>query len=362
MEKEENLVAPPENAEAAKSGNSEIQTTAAAPDGAAAEIVLNEENPPQNEVDLAGEVVPSPKVFGDKPVNRRKKTVLRWIIMSVGIFMMACSVYFFQTPNDITLGGMAGAALLLHYAFPSISQGVFLNIINAGIIILGLIVLGKQCTVRTIYCSFLYTGLILGMEYVIGNNGQPIPIPMPVTGGEVFLELCYAIILFGIGGALVFNCGASSGGTDILALILKKFTNLNVGVSLAVFDALVVIISIFSKSTTASTMLYSFMGVFAKTFILDGVIEGIGKTKYITIITQHPDEICDYILNVIKHSYTIYDAEGGYSKEPNKIIATVCKRGEAWKLKHKIKELDSKAFVIVTDANEILGKGFDASF
>lgn len=352
MEKEEEkLVVPSEDAEAAESGENTENTSAAAPDGAAAETVSNEEP-----------AAPAPKVFGDKPVNKRRRTVMRWIIMSVGVFMMACSVYFFQTPNDITLGGMAGAALLLHYAFPNISQGVFLNIINVAIIILGLIILGKQCTIRTIYCSLLYTGLILGMEFLIGDNGQPIYLPMPVSGGELFLELCYAIILFGIGGALVFNCGASSGGTDILALILKKYTNLNVGVALALFDLLVVLISLFSPSTTATTMLYSLMGVFAKTFILDGVIEGIGKTKYITIITQHPDDICDFILNKMQHSYTIYDAEGGYSKEPNQIIVTVCKRGEAWKLKTKIKELDPKAFVIVTDANEILGKGFDASF
>ena len=141
---EENLIESTENAEAAQNDN--LESIAA--------------DPP----------VP-PKEFGDKPVNERRRTVFRWIIMSAGVFMMACSVYFFQTPNNITLGGMAGAALLLHYAFPSISQGLFLNIINIVIIITGLIILGKQCTVRTIYCSFLYTGLVLGMEYLIGDSG-----------------------------------------------------------------------------------------------------------------------------------------------------------------------------------------------
>ena len=100
------------------------------------------------------------------------------------------------------------------------------------------------------------------------------------------------------------------------------------------------------------------MGLFAKSFLLDSVIESIGKTKYITIITKCPDEIGKYILEVINHGYTKYDAEGGYTNEKKKVLVTVCKRGEALKLKAKVKELDKQAFVILTDANEILGKGF----
>ena len=311
--------------------------------------------------DGAEKTAPAPKVYGDKVLTKaqkRQRTALRWILMTVGILMMAASVFFFQTPNGFTLGGVAGIALLLQYAFnnPFLTQGVFIAIINVILIVLGLTILGKQCTVRTIYCSLLYTAVIWGLEQLIGPGKQPIHVEKWPLTDQPFMELCYAILLFGIGGALVFNCGSTSGGTDIIAMILKKFTKLNVGVSLLIIDFIVVCITF--SSVPVDVALYSMLGLFAKSFLLDGVIESIGKTKYITIITKKPDEIGEYILNKIKHSYTIYDAEGGYSKEPKKIMITVCKRSEALKLKTKVKIMDPEAFVIITDANEILGKGF----
>ena len=298
--------------------------------------------------------------------QRRKRTALKWVLLNVGILMMSCSVYFFQTPNNFTLGGVAGIAILLanliqpHVAF--FSQAVIMAIINVFLLILGLIILGKQCTVLTIYCSLFYTGIIWLFEFtdVLGHiTGIPTPtggVAVPLTD-QPFLEMVYAILLFGVGGALIFNCGASSGGTDIIALILKKFTKINVGMALMIIDLIVVCVSIitFNNVTTA---LFSFMGLFAKSFLLDGVIESIGKTKYITIITKNPEPIGQYILTVINHGYTMYDAEGGYTREAKKVLVTVCGRGEALKLKTKVKEFDSGAFVIITDANEILGKGF----
>ena len=220
----------------------------------------------------------------------------------------------------------------------------------------------KQCTFLTIYCSLFYTGFIWLFEFtdIMGLiTGIPTPqggVAVPLTD-QPFLEMCYAILLFGVGGALIFNCGASSGGTDIIALILKKFTKINVGMALMLIDCVVVCVSI-TAFQSPSTALFSFMGLFAKSFLLDSVIESIGKTKYITIITKCPDEIGKYILEVINHGYTKYDAEGGYTNEKKKVLVTVCKRGEALKLKAKVKELDKQAFVILTDANEILGKGF----
>lgn len=279
--------------------------------------------------------------------------------MTAGILMMAVSVYFFQTPNDFTLGGVAGVALLLANATaetaPFMTQGVYIAIINVFLLALGLIILGKQCTLRTIYCSLLYTVAIWAFEQIFGTDGQPVYLTMPMTN-QPFMELCYAILLFGLGGALVFNCGSTSGGTDIIALILKKYTKLNVGVALMLIDFIVVCISF--ATFDMQSALYSLLGLFAKSFILDSIIESIGKTKYITIITSHPELISEYILQVIKHGFTMYDAEGGYTGEQKKVMVTVCKRSEALKLKQQVKAVDPSAFVIITDANEILGKGF----
>lgn len=315
-----------------------------------------------------GEIEPAkPVVYGDKVLTKsqkRKRTVLRWVLLTFGIVLMSCSVYFFQTPNDFTLGGIAGIAVIIHSFIPApvnefFTQGVIMAIINVALLIIGLIILGKQCTVRTIFCSLFYTGFIWLFEYlnIVGLINEAVGrAGMRTLTDEPLLELVYAILLFGIGGAIVFNCGASSGGTDIIALILKKFTSLNVGMALMIIDMIIVLISFYTFDVDKG--LFSVLGLFTKSFLLDGVIESLGKTKYITIITENYEIISDYILKVINHGYTMYEAEGGYTHKPKKVLVTVCKRNEALKLKMKIHEVDPSAFVIITDANEILGKGF----
>lgn len=317
----------------------------------------HKQNSPDQTPPPEGGVRVEPDAHGEKvltPAQKRARTALRWVLLNVGVLMMAASVYFFQVPNNFTLGGISGISIILSKyvtpVIPFLTQAVIMAIINVFLLILGLAILGKQCTLRTIYCSLAYTLEIWLLEFL-----QVLPAGEPLTD-DPFLELVYAILLFGVGGALIFNCGASSGGTDIIALILKKFTSLNVGVALMLVDLVVVCISFYTF--TVSAALFSLLGVFAKSFLLDGVIESIGKTKYITIITTHHEIISEYILQVIKHGYTIYDAEGGYTGEPKKVMVTVCKRGEALKLKQKVKTADPSAFVIITDANEILGKGF----
>lgn len=350
------------------------EDTAAQP---AVTLSQNADNPSEEEIPTVSKLLetegePAAPVV-TKPVlqekvltkeQKRKRTILKWVLLNLGIVMMSASVYFFQTPNNFTLGGVAGIAIMLANVInhPFFSQAVIMAIINVFLLVLGLAILGKQCTFLTIYCSLFYTGFIWLFEVldVLGFiAGTPTPagaVPPPLTD-QPFLEMCYAILLFGVGGALIFNCGASSGGTDIIALILKKFTKINVGMALMIIDLMVVCVSVTTFQNPATAM-YSFLGLFAKSFLLDGVIESIGKTKYITIITSKPDEIGNYIIEIINHSFTKYDAEGGYTNEKKKVLITVCKRGEALKLKAKVKQLDNQAFVIITDANEILGKGF----
>ncbi|MDE6597169.1 MAG: YitT family protein [Clostridia bacterium] len=348
------------------------ENTQAAESAQASEETATVQLPAGNEMQTSENGPIEVKPRGDKVLTKaqqRKRTAIRWALMVVGIILMSISVYFFQIPYNFVLGGVGGIAIMLASVVqPLVSwltPAVIMLFINVFLLILGFIILGKSCTFKTAFCSLLYTGLILFFEKVV-------PLDHPVTAvvdkagnivseGQPFLELCIAILLFGVGGAIIFNCGASSGGTDIIALILKKFTKINVGVSLLIVDLIVCSVSIFTVGSVAIS-LYSFLGLFARTFLLDGIIESFGKTKYITIITQKPDEISEYILNVIQHGYTMYDAEGGYTHEKKKVMITICKRGEALRLKAKVKAFDPEAFVIITDANEILGKGFASGF
>ena len=174
---------------------------------------------------------------------------------------------------------------------------------------------------------------------------------------SLLLELIYAIFLTGIGSAILFRNKASSGGTDIAALILKKYTSLNVSQSLLVTDFLIAT-STFFVYEDVTVGLYAMLGLFAKVFVVDDILDSMNMCKAFTIITTKPEEIDSFILNEMKHSATTYKAEGVYSHESKQIIITVCKRSEAHRLRKKVKEIDPGSFIIITKTSEIMGKGF----
>ena len=214
--------------------------------------------------------------------------------------------------------------------------------------LLGFIFLGRGCTFKTIYCSVVYSLENYLFELLV-------PLAGPLTN-QTFLELVFAILLTGVGSAIMFNCGASSGGTDIVALILKKYTRLHVGRALLITDALIAASTFFIFDVEAG--LFSMLGLFAKAFVIDGVIEDIGKSKYVTVITNEVEKIGGYIIDTMHRDYTTYTATGGYTGNEKHVLIVVCSRPEAVRLRAKAKQLDPASFIIVSDATEILGKGF----
>ena len=166
----------------------------------------------------------------------------------------------------------------------------------------------------------------------------------------------FAILLSAIGSAILFNHDASSGGTDIIAMIFKKYTAINVGTALLIADGIVAVSAFFVFGVKAG--LFSILGLFAKSFLVDGIIESFNLCKYFTIITEKPDEICDYIMKEIHRGVTKHMAEGAFSHRNKTVILTVCRRYEARLLKAKIKEIDPSAFIMITNSSEIIGRGF----
>lgn len=271
-----------------------------------------------------------------------------WAVLNVGTLSLAAGVYFFKSPNHFATGGVSGLSIILEPLIPFLSQSELLMIINALMLVLGFIFLGKGCTFKTIYCSAVYSLENFAFEKLVRLSG-------PLTD-QPLLELTFAILLTGVGSAIIFNCGASSGGTDIVALILKKFTSIHVGRALLITDTLIAASSFFVFDVKAG--LFSMLGLFAKAFLIDGVIEDIGKSKYVTVITDRIGAVGEYIINVMHRDYTTYIAQGGYTGNQKHVLIVVCSRPEARKLRAKTKELDPASFIIVSDATEILGKGF----
>lgn len=283
-------------------------------------------------------------------VKVTKKTVLYWVVLNLGTLLLAAGVYFFKAPNNFATGGVSGISIIIaKYTtnIPWLGQTEIMSIMNVLLLIVGFIVLGRGCGFKTAYCSLVYSGEMQLMKLI--------PVNLPLTE-NIFLEFTYAMLLTAAGSAIIFNCGASSGGTDIIALIVKKYSKIDVGKALLLTDFII------AASTfiifDIRTGLFSLLGLFTKAFLVDGVIESIGKNKYITIITAHPETITPFILEGMHRGYTSFKAKGGYTGEEKTIIITVCKRGEALKLKMRITAADSTAFVIITDTNEIFGKGF----
>ena len=285
--------------------------------------------------------------------KKRAERLLHFLIINLGIILMATGIYFFKAPNGFATGGVSGISIILaRLPFSEnlgITQSIYMLAINVVLLILGVILLGKKCGFMTIYCS-----IMLSLENMMFE--KLIPLDAPLTESPL-LELVYAVLLTGIGSALLFKYKASSGGTDIVALVLKKYSSLNVSQALLVTDFLIAASS-FIVYTSAEVGLYSLLGLFAKVFVIDDVLDSINLCKAFTIITTKSAEIDNFIINELHHSATTYRAEGAFTGEEKQVIITVCRRTEALKLRRVVKEIDPHAFIIITKTSEIMGKGF----
>lgn len=293
--------------------------------------------------------------MGKAPFKRRSfpqltaQNLKTFGIVNLGVFLLSVGVYFFKFPNHFTTGGVTGIAIILNSFFPSISQATFMSLVNGALLILGFFVIGRGFGVLTAYCSLMFSFETWLLERLY-------PMSAPFTD-QPLLELCFAIMLPAVGSALLFNCNASSGGTDIVAMILKKYTGIgDIGKALFVSDSLIAASScIFFGMKTG---LFSLLGLFLKAFVVDSVIESINLCKFFSIVTSKPEEICDYIIHTLNRSSTVLDATGAYSRENCKVILIACRRGEAVKLRQRSKEIDPHSFMFITNTSEIIGKGF----
>lgn len=271
----------------------------------------------------------------------------KFLLMNIGCVLLSVGVYFFKIPNGFVTGGVTGIGTIFAAVTP-ISAGAWIWILNISLLVLGFILLGKDTGIKTIYCSMFYSALTFVFEYII-------PLDAPLSD-QPFLELVYAMLLTSIGSAMIFNSESSSGGTDIIALIMKKYTTLDIGKALLVTDFIVAFSSFFIFGIRAG--LFSLLGLFSKAFIVDIVIESLNTCKYFVVITSKRDEICEYIIKEIHHGATVNEAVGEFTNETKYMIHTVCKRAEALRLRNRIKQIDPHAFIIITTSSEIIGRGF----
>lgn len=276
-----------------------------------------------------------------------KSQFKNFVYLTLSTLVMAVGIYFFKFSNNFTFGGITGLAVLVAKS-GSISAGDFSFIANMVLLVIGFFVLGKKFAAKTAYSSILLSVALSGLERIW-------PMSQPLTD-QPLLELIFAIALPSIGSAVLFNIGASSGGTDVVAMIMKKYTSFNIGNALLVTDLFITIAGFFVFDI--QTGLYSVLGLALRSFMIDGFIESLNLSKYFNVVCKNPQPICDFIKDEMHRSATIVQAKGAFSGEDKYIIFTVMNRIEAVRLRNYIKEHSPDAFLLISNTSEIIGKGF----
>ncbi|MBC8584118.1 YitT family protein [Oscillospiraceae bacterium NSJ-64] len=246
-----------------------------------------------------------------------------------------------------SIGGITDVAVVAANFLPVPASTVNF-VLNAVLILLGFLLLGKGLGIMTAYSSMLSSILFSLLELIY-------PMSRPLTD-QPMLELAFGIALPAFGTAILFNMGASNGGTEIVAMILQKYTNIDNGKALFLCDLLVTLSAFFVFNFT--TGLFSLLGLLIKSLMVDSVIESINLCKYFNVVCGEPKIICDFIVDKLHRGATVASAKGAFTNGEKYIIFTVVNRPQAVALRQFIKRAEPSAFIMITDTSEIIGKGF----
>ncbi len=284
--------------------------------------------------------------------NKEKKFSRKWFIsytlILLGAFIMASGYVLFVSPYKIVPGGVYGIGIILYHLMdlPIGLTGLALNIPLA---IIGVRILGPRFGVKTVVGFFLVSGFIDGIEMLYGSE--------PLVEDDALLSSIFGGVFIGLGLGLIFKARATSGGTSILAMIITKYTRIPIGQSLAIVDALIVLMALLSFGDW-TIPLYSLIVIFITGKVIDVVMEGFTYEKTLFIVSNKYDEIAKKILEDLKRGGTFIEGKGMYKEDEKKIIFVNVSRREMAVLHDFILQTDPDAFITVIEASEILGKGF----
>ncbi len=280
--------------------------------------------------------------------EKTKQWLNDFFISNAGTLLTAVGSYFFKFPNNFSTGGVTGISVVLTHYFPGLSNGTIVSVINIALLIVGLLLLGKGFGFKTFYVTVAFSAMLKILEVIW-------PMTQPLTD-QPFMELLLGVFLPAWGSALLFNIGSSTGGTDIIAMIVKKYFKCHIGRALLIVDFFITLLTFVAFGP--ETGLFSMVGLFIRSFAVDLFLENMNTYKYFTIITDKPQEIYSYITDVLHRGATVYQAEGLYKHTEKTVIMTAQGKKQALHLQDVIRQKDPHAFVLVTNTSEIIGKGF----
>ncbi|SHE35847.1 Uncharacterized membrane-anchored protein YitT, contains DUF161 and DUF2179 domains [Seinonella peptonophila] len=265
------------------------------------------------------------------------------ILIILGSFLFSIGVNSFAIANHLAEGGFAGISILLHYLY-GWSPGTIMFIINIPLFIIGYKILGKQ--------TFIYSLVGLGSVTLFLNITANWKYPMD----DLLLAALFTGIFVGLGLGIVIRTGGTTGGVDIIARILHKYFGISIGQIMFLFDLCVLLVSIFVIGLT--TTMYTLITVFVGAKIIDFVIEGLNRSKAVTIISERASNISTEITKRMGRGVTIMHGRGAYTGNAKEILYIVIAAYELPKLKELVLINDPHAFIVVHDARDVLGEGF----
>lgn len=279
-----------------------------------------------------------------------KETVRSWIFdlfaFVIGSAMVAAGLVLFTIPNDIAPGGVSGLATTLAFLAP-VSVGIWTLLLNVPLIVLSWWKLGFRPLAKTIVTTLLLSGLIELFSRIL-----------PPYSNNVLLASVLGGVLCGIGMGVIFVRGATTGGTDLISLLLNRaFPNLSVGSLLLIVDATVVVFAVL-VFRNIEVALYSIVTIFVTTRTIDAIMQGVDHAKVIYIVTERSDDILSLLAEELGRGVTVLQGRGGYTRRDKHVLMLVVRRSSFAQTLKAIKQIDRQAFIFVTDATEVHGEGF----
>lgn len=272
-----------------------------------------------------------------------KENIIDFIMITLGTFIIAISVFFFMMPSNLSVGSVSGLSIVISNFIP-FNVSTISMVINILLLIFGFITIGKEFGIKTVYTSILLPIFIAMFEHLFPNN-------ISLTADQTLDAICYCVIV-SIGTAMLFNRNASSGGLDIIGKFLNKYFHLEVGKGIALSGMLVAISSILVYDM--KTMIISILATYFSGIVLDNFLFGSTIKKRVCIISQKYQQILDFILNDLHSGATTYHAYGAYSDKMNIEINVIVDKNEYIKLINYITSVDPDAFVTIYAVNEMM--------
>ena len=271
-----------------------------------------------------------------------------YLLINIGLLLVALPIYYISIPHGLVTGGVSGLSIIINSLFPSISVGTSMIFLNIILFIIGFIFIGFKFGAKTIYASFALSGIVWLLERIHPLSGT--------LTDDILIELIIASLVCAIGLAIVFMQDASTGGTDIIAKILNKYFDIDMGKSMLYADILIAISSLFTFGIKMA--MYGILGIILNGLLIDYVMQSLQSNKEIVIISSKSKEITNFIVNTLDRGATIYTAKGAFTNDEKKVIRTILNKKEYVKLKRYIQTLDKDAFVTVNNVKATFGEGF----